>query len=196
MIIICIHLHRIIWCTNEYAWLLCTVRTNDFKVCDFLRMHAYGWRYCSLWYQDLSIRDFTLAVRSFLMETKVPPGCLLAEPVTYMIRFSMPLEPSFDTLPLSSALSQLHIPLWVSALTNTTDNSSEMCPLKLLYHWSCTILQGLLIPPMASTSCHDQGSNRLPPEWRASTLITQPVRHALMETRFASYLVFVYLNEY
>ena len=47
------------------------------------------------------------------------------------------------------------------ALTNTTDNQSEMCPLKLtdfclfLYHRSFTISQGPLIPPMAFTSCYD-----------------------------------------
>ena len=63
-------------------------------------------------------------------------------------------------------------PLCDLALTNTTDNTSEMCPLKLtdfclfLYLWSYTILQGLLIPPMALTSCQDQGSNLLPPDER------------------------------
>ena len=36
---------------------------------------------------------------------KVPPGCLLAEPITQVTRFSMPLEPSFGTVPLSSTLS-------------------------------------------------------------------------------------------
>ena len=41
---------------------------------------------------------------------KLPPGCLLTEPVTYVTRFSMSLEPSFfGTMPLSSVLSQLHI---------------------------------------------------------------------------------------
>ena len=75
-------------------------------------------------------------------------------------------------------------PLCGLALTNTTDNPSEMCPLKLtyfcwfLYHWSYTILQGPLIPPMAFTSCHNRGSNRLPPDGRASTLTTQPLRLA------------------
>ena len=71
-----------------------------------------------------------------------------------------------------------------SALTDTMDNPSEICPLKLtdfclfLYHRSYTILQGPLIPPMAFTSCHDRGSNRLPPEGRANTLTTQPLRLA------------------
>ena len=71
-----------------------------------------------------------------------------------------------------------------SALTDTTNNPSEMCPLKLtdfclfLYHQYYTTLQGLFIPPMAFTSCHDQGSNWLPPDGSASTLTTQPLRLA------------------
>ena len=75
-------------------------------------------------------------------------------------------------------------PLCGLALTDTTNNPSEMCQLKLteyclfLFHESFTILQGLLIPPMAFTSCHDRGSNRLPPDARASTLTTQPLRLA------------------
>ena len=75
-------------------------------------------------------------------------------------------------------------PLCGSALTNATENLSEMRPLKLtdvclfLYHQSYTILRGPLIPPMAFTGCHDRGSNRLPPDRRASTLTTQPLRLA------------------
>ena len=78
-------------------------------------------------------------------------------------------------------------PLCGSALTNTTDNPSEMCPPKLkyfclcLYHCSYKIIQGPHIPPMAFASCHDRGSNLLPPDRRASTLTTQPVRLAAME---------------
>ena len=59
-------------------------------------------------------------------------------------------------------------PLCDLALTDSTDNQSEMCPQKLkdfclfLYHQSYTILQGPHIPPMAFTSCHDWGWNRLP----------------------------------
>ena len=47
-------------------------------------------------------------------------------------------------------------PLCGLALTNTTDNLSEMCPLKLidfcllLYHQACTILQGPLTPQWLS----------------------------------------------
>ena len=54
------------------------------------------------------------------------------------------------------------------AVTNTTDNLSEMCTLKLsefclfLYHQSYTILQGPLIPPMAFTSCHDGAQTDYP----------------------------------
>ena len=40
-----------------------------------------------------------------LNKGEVPPGCLLAEPVTLVTRFFMPLEPSFGTMLLSSALS-------------------------------------------------------------------------------------------
>ena len=64
-------------------------------------------------------------------------------------------------------------PLCSSALTNTTDNMSEMCSLKLtnfclfLCHQSYTILQGPLIPTTAFTSWYDQGPNRLPPRWES-----------------------------
>ena len=108
----------------------------------------------------------------FVANGKVPPGCLLAEPVPYVTRFSMPLEPGFGIMPLSSALSQFHI-LCVARLLPTP---SEMCPLKLtdfclfLYNRSYTMLQGPLIPPMVFTSCHDWGLNRLPPDGRAITL--------------------------
>ena len=40
---------------------------------------------------------------------KVPPGCLLAKPVTLVTRYSMLLDPCLGTMQLSSALSQLHI---------------------------------------------------------------------------------------
>ena len=48
---------------------------------------------------------------------------------------------------------------------------------RMRYHPS---LQGPLIPPMAFTSCHDRGSNRLPPDGRASTLNTKPPQLALI----------------
>ena len=76
-----------------------------------------------------------------------------------------------------------------SALTDTTDNPSEMCPLKLtdfclfLYHRSYTILQGPLIPPMAFTSCYDRGPDLLLPEGRAGTLTTQPIRLGSVRVR-------------
>ena len=76
-------------------------------------------------------------------------------------------------MPLSSALSQLHILCVARLISDTTDNPSEMCPLKLtsfclfLYHWSYTILQGPLIPPMAFTSCHDRGSELATPRWES-----------------------------
>ena len=40
---------------------------------------------------------------------KVPPGCLLAELVTQVTTFFMPLEPSLGTMLLSSAIFQLQI---------------------------------------------------------------------------------------
>ena len=61
-------------------------------------------------------------------------------------------------------------PLCGLAVTNTADNLSEMCQLKLrdfclfLCHQSYMILQGQLIHTMAFTSCHDRGSNLLPPD--------------------------------
>ena len=64
---------------------------------------------------------------------KVSLRCLLAEPVTQVTRFSMPLEPSFGIMPQSSALSQLHTLCTLCTLcTKSTDNLSEMCPLKRL----------------------------------------------------------------
>ena len=82
---------------------------------------------------------------------KRPPGCLLAESVPSLTRFSVLLEPSIGTMPLSSTLSGLaHISDILSVVF--TDNMSEMYPLKLtdfclfLYHGSYTILQWLLIP--------------------------------------------------
>ena len=63
-------------------------------------------------------------------------------------------------------------PLCGLVLIDTTYNLSVMCPLKLtyyylfFYHQTYTILQGPLIPPMAFISCHDQGSNLLPPDGR------------------------------
>ena len=73
-------------------------------------------------------------------------------------------------------------PLCGWAITNTMSNPSEKCPLKLtdfflfLCHRLYTILEGLLISPMAFTICHDRGSNRVPPDGRASALTTQPLR--------------------
>ena len=101
-----------------------------------------------------------------------------------MTRFSMHLE----ARPWHSA-AELHTllvtyPLCVSAHNDTTDNSSEICPLKhtdfclFLYHQSYTVLLGPLIPPMAFTSWHDRGSDQLSPDGRASTLTTQPLQLA------------------
>ena len=76
-------------------------------------------------------------------------------------------------------------PLCGSALTDTADNPSKMCSLKLidfcpfLYHGSYTMLQGPLIPPMAFTSCHDRPGPKLAtPDGKASTLTTQPFQLA------------------
>ena len=80
--------------------------------------------------------------------------------------------------------TELRTLLCGSALTNTTDNLSEMCPLKLadfflfLYHQSYIILQGPLIPPMDFTNCPDWGSNLLLLDGRAITLTTHPIRIA------------------
>ena len=114
---------------------------------------------------------------------KAPPGCLLAESVTQVTRFSMPLGARLWHYAAELRTLSVTYPLCGSALTDTTDNPL-MCPLKLtdfclfVYHPSYKILQGLLIPPMAFTSHHDQGSNRLPQDGRASTLTTKPLRLA------------------
>ena len=41
------------------------------------------------------------------VKVKYLRGAFLEEPVTYVTRFSMPLEPSFGTMSLSSTVSQL-----------------------------------------------------------------------------------------
>ena len=45
-----------------------------------------------------------------------------------MARLSIPLEPSFDTLPLSSLYSAVTFPLCGSALTDTIADNSEELP--------------------------------------------------------------------
>ena len=69
-----------------------------------------------------------------------------------------------------------------SALADTLDDPSEKYPTKLtaihsnpekmpvLYNQSYTILQGLHIPPMAFTSCHDPRSKMRPLSERAGAL--------------------------
>ena len=76
------------------------------------------------------------------------------------------------------------------AITNTTDNQSEMWPLKFtdfslfLYHQSYTILQGLLIPPMTFPSCHDQAQTGNP----------QMGEPALAETELATINFLLYVE--
>ena len=68
----------------------------------------------------------------------MPPGCILAELVTHVTKFSMPLEPSLDTIPLRSKLDQLHT-LRV-CLTETTDDIFMMClQIKLAYFFVCFV---------------------------------------------------------
>ena len=61
---------------------------------------------------------------------KVPPGCLWADHVVKVTKWSMPLESSL----LHNAAKLLTLSftymLWCSAFTDTTDIFSEMCPLK------------------------------------------------------------------
>ena len=76
--------------------------------------------------------------------------------------FPCPLEPGFGAMPLISALSQLHIYFFPCFCTINHTQS----------------FKGHLFPQMAFTSCHDQGSNMLPPDGRGSTLATQPLRLA------------------
>ena len=99
---------------------------------------------------------------SILPKGKVPPGCLSVDPITYVTRFSMPLEPSFGTRPLSSALSQLHT-LCVAQLLLTPQIIFLRCAqinLQFFAHFVPLIIQQEPhIPPMAFTSCHDRGSN-------------------------------------
>ena len=101
---------------------------------------------------------------------KVPPGCLLAEPVTHGTRFSMTLGPSLGTVPLCSALSQLHSIRCVAQLywhhgypsekcqTKLTDLHSHPDKIPVLLPESCTILQGLHIPHIAVMT-KDQACN-------------------------------------
>ena len=73
---------------------------------------------------------------------KVPPGCLLAETVTYLTRFFMPLGARLWHYAAKLHTLSVTYPLCGLAFTDTTDNPSEMCPLKLtgfclfLYHQS------------------------------------------------------------
>ena len=62
-------------------------------------------------HEDMDAEDTQQCFRSVCNKGKgeVPPGCLLTKPVTSVTSFSIPLEPCFGTMPLSSALSQLHI---------------------------------------------------------------------------------------
>ena len=62
-------------------------------------------------------------------------------------------------------------PLCGSALTEYTNNLSEMCPTKVLPVSVPSIvhsLTGVAYSPMAFTCCHDLGSNLLPPVKRKS----------------------------
>ena len=80
--------------------------------------------------------DIGIDIGMGIPEGKVPPGCLSVERVTSVTGFSMPLEARLWHY--SAELSAY--PLCALARSNTTDNPSEMCPLKLtdfclfLYH--------------------------------------------------------------
>ena len=67
------------------------------------------------------------------------------EPVIQVTRFTMPLEQSFGTMPLSSALKDTHL-LRGSNLTGTTDNMSEKCPAKLTEQLHPEEAIGCLVP--------------------------------------------------
>ena len=69
-------------------------------------------------------------------------------------------------------------PLQGSALTDTTENTSKMCPLKLTdFCLFCAINH---TPPMGFTSFYRvRESNLLLPDDRAGTLTTQPIRLAI-----------------
>ena len=103
--------------------------------------------------------------------------------VIQVARFSVPLATSLSTTYpaelLSLSFTYIHC---VAQLLLT--QWSEMCPNKLkdtglhpekmtvLFHQSCTILQGPYIPPTTFTSCNDLGSNQCPPDERVGTLTT------------------------
>ena len=144
--------------------------------------YSYIYLYTLVEAYILVLRTLTGAGHVAKGKRKVPPGCLFggAGHLCHQI-FHAPGARLWHYATELRTLSVTY-PLCCSALTDSTDNPSEMFPLKLtdfclfLYHWSYTILQGPLIPPMAFTSCHDRGSSRLPPDGRASTLTTQPLR--------------------
>ena len=98
------------------SYIICTARYRvryhpSFYTYTPIKAHAC---ICMDWF------DVSKFLHMFKGKGKVRPGCLLAEPVTIMAIFSMPLEPSFGTMPLSSALSQLITHLCGSALADTT----------------------------------------------------------------------------
>ena len=74
----------------------------------------------------------------------------------------------FSTMPLSHQ---------VYSVWDVPTKTYKLLP--SLYLWSYTLLQGLLIPPMAFTISCGQCSNWLPLDGRASTITTQPIRLAL-----------------
>ena len=99
---------------------------------------------------------------------------------------------------MSSALSQLHIHC-VARLLPTPHIICMWCAHKtylFLFNPSYTLLQGTHIPPKAFTSCHDRGSNLLPPDGRASTLTTQPIRQAkIFSSRRRHYVIQTKLDD-
>ena len=109
--------------------------------------------------------DFSSAVvtcSQFWTKGKVPPGCLLAEPVIQVTRFFVPLGARLWHYATDLRTLSVTYPMCGSALTNNMDILSEMCPLQLTdFACFCTIN-------------HAQSyKGRLFPQWLSQIVMTR-----------------------
>ena len=112
----------------------------------------------------------------------VPPGCLSVEPIPQVTRFSVPLhraQPWYYAAGIHTLSVRSICVCWLSFLM--TPRIICLRCARLNFCLFCYIGHNLSphIPPMGFTSCYDQRPNLLPPDERACTLTTQPIRLAL-----------------
>ena len=115
-------------------------------------------------------------------KVKIPPGCLSVEQVSWLIRSSMSLEPNLSTMPLSSALSQLHT-FWMAQLLLTPHLRCAKLNLQTFTSFVPSIIHNLTGPasfPNGFNKLSWQEREPSNPDERAGTLTRQPVRLALL----------------